>query len=129
MRARSALSGRTRTPPGRSRRQSRSFGSVIIFMQRHDAASLAAMKSTSGAAIRSGCSMPISVAMIAVAPARAVSAYFSIPPVGSVLGVLRPPTRGEIGPPGGGPAARRDVLHDRGRAAALGVNEEVGAGV
>ncbi len=67
-----------------SRRQSRSLGSVIIFMYRQVAASLAAMKSTSGAAMRSGWSMPVSVAMIAVVPGWAVAAYLSMPPVESM---------------------------------------------
>ena len=49
-----------------SRSASRSLGSVIIFMKRQCAASLAAMKSTSGAACRSGWSIPVSVATIAV---------------------------------------------------------------
>jgi hypothetical protein len=41
---------------------------VIIFMYVQAARSLAAMNSVSGAASRSGCSMPISVATIAVWP-------------------------------------------------------------
>ena len=57
-----------------SRSASRSFGSVIIFMKRQLAASLAATKSTSGRASRSGCSIPVSVATIAVAPAGAAAA-------------------------------------------------------
>ena len=53
-------------------------------MKRQLAASLAATKSTSGAAIWSGCSIPTSVAMIAVEPGVAFLAYSSIPPVESM---------------------------------------------
>jgi hypothetical protein len=54
MRARSAISGGTRTSYLKSRKASRSLGSVIIFMNTHEASGLAGMKSTSGAAISSG---------------------------------------------------------------------------
>ena len=62
-----------REPSPRARRRAahlRSFGSVIIFMNRQCAASLAAMNSVSGAASRSGYSIPVSVATIAVIGSR-----------------------------------------------------------
>ncbi len=53
-RALAAMSSGTRTSNFMSRSASRSLGSVIIFMYLHDASAFAGMKSTSGAAIRSG---------------------------------------------------------------------------
>ena len=61
-------------PADRSRRASRSFGSVIIFMYWQTAASVGGQEVTSGAASRSGCSIPVSVATIAVAPGAALRA-------------------------------------------------------
>ena len=79
------------------------------------------MKPTSGAAIRSGWSIPISVAtttsrgLSAAPPATrsSDSAYLSIPPVESMC------------TPSDDDVARGDVLHDARRAAALGVDQEV----
>ena len=48
-----------------SRSASRSFGSVIIFMYTHSATGFAGMKSMCGAAMRSGWSIPVSVATTA----------------------------------------------------------------
>ena len=67
-RARSATSAGTLTSCTPSRSESRSFGSVIIFMKRQWAASLAAMNSVSADIWRSGWSIPVSVATIAVPP-------------------------------------------------------------
>jgi hypothetical protein len=53
-RARSAIAGGTLTSPVMSRRQSRSFGSVIIFMYLQNAIRLAAIRSARGAASSSG---------------------------------------------------------------------------
>ena len=53
-RAFAAVSASTRTSYFPSRSASRRFGSVIIFMNLHDASALAGMKSTSGAAICKG---------------------------------------------------------------------------
>ena len=74
VRARSATASGTLTAGAPSRSASRSLGSVIIFMNRQLAASLAAMKSTPGAASRSPWSIPVSVATIAVRPVSAPSA-------------------------------------------------------
>ena len=77
-------------------------------------ASLAAMKSTSGRAIWSGCSMPVSVATIAVGPGRRAARSRASR---RSRACARPRRH----------VAGRDVLHDRRRAAALGMDQEVGA--
>ena len=70
MRARSAIASGTLTSPvavAQGVAQLRQRDHLHVAAARR---SLAAMKSTSGAAMRSGCSIPVSVATIAVAAGR-----------------------------------------------------------
>ena len=62
MRARSAVAGGTRTSGARSRRESRSLGSVIIFMYWQTAIRDTGMNRLPGFCARSGYSIPVSVA-------------------------------------------------------------------
>ena len=118
---RRAISAGTLTSVTPSRRHSRSLGRVIIFMYRHEAASLAATKSTSGAAWRSGWSIPVSVATIAVRrPHPMVRTPPRLPGVGEHAARRQHPHPGGIDVTGG------HVLHHARRAAALRMDQEIG---
>src|SRR3984893_14850300 len=83
-RASRAISGSTSTSSAPSVRQRSNAAGVIIFMYLHDARSLTARKSTSGAALRSWCSMPTSVAT-SPCRARVLRAASSMPPVDRIF--------------------------------------------
>src|SRR6202162_739609 len=95
-RASRAISGSTSTSSAPSVRQRSSAAGVIIFMYLHDARSLTARKSTAGAALRSWCSMPTSVAT-STSRARVLRAASSMPPVDRIFtlsaGTPPPPAR------------------------------------
>ncbi len=111
---RCAGSTETTGPPSRS--ASRSLGSVIIFMNWQTAARLAGTNVLSGFSCSSGCSMPVSVATMKVSASDS-RAWVEHAAGGEHVGVL------------GVHVAGGHVLHDRRRAAALGVDQELGARV
>ena len=113
--ARSASALARRSPPGTltsnfmSRRLSRSFGRVIIFMYLQKAIRLASIRLARGAACWSGWSMPFSVATMKL-PSGFASTCFEHPRGGEHVDALLLDFAGG------------DVLHRLGRAAALGVD-------
>ena len=115
-RARSAISGSTFTTGCRSRSASRSFGSVIIFMYWHTAARLA------------GTNRLARVLDLERVQHAGLGGHDERVRVG-LARVLEHAAGGEHVGVLGVDVARGHVLHDRGRAAALGVDQELGARV
>ena len=106
----------TSSVPSRSERSS--FSGVIIFMYLHDGRGLTGTKSVVGLALRSWCSMPVSVA----------TSTLLARPVVARAGVDHAAGREDLGALGRHHALADQVQRGR-RAAALGVHEQLGVGL